>query len=124
MQDIKVFLRNLTETFNTYFQILELPCSIDLAAQIIRERDGALKAACTRPGVRNNWFNRFAAAKLEAKSKGVPVLSNLPIYLQMLDYTLLEFEEAVPFLGESRALVAAINAPPQRERLPRSNFAN
>jgi len=67
LQDIKVFLRNLTETFNTYFQILELPCSTDLAAQIIRERDGALKAACTRPGVQNNWFNRFAAAELEAK---------------------------------------------------------
>jgi len=78
-----VFLWNLTDTFNTYFQILELPCSVDLAAQIIRERDGALKAACTRPGVQNNWFNRFAAAKLKAKSKGVPVLSNLPIYLSI-----------------------------------------
>jgi len=65
--------------------ILELPCSSDLASQIIRERDGALKTACARPGVLNNWFNRFTAAKLEAKSKGVPVLTNLPIYLQMLD---------------------------------------
>jgi len=53
LQDIKVFMRNLTETFKTYFQILELPCSTDLAAQIIRERDGALKTTCTRPGVQN-----------------------------------------------------------------------
>jgi len=42
----------------------------------------------------------------------------------MLDCTLLEFEEAVPFLGESRAPVAAINAPPQRERHNRGNIAN
>ena len=42
----------------------------------------------------------------------------------MLDYTLLEFEEAVPFLGESRSPVATINAPPQRERNNRNNIAN
>jgi len=42
----------------------------------------------------------------------------------MLDYTLLEFEEAVPFLGESRAPVAAINAPSHRERHNRGNIAN
>jgi len=124
LQDIKIFLRQLTENVNTYFQILELPCSPDLASQIIRERDGALKTACTRPGVQNNWYNRFTAAKLEAKSKIIPVLANLNIYLQMLDYTLLEFEEAVPFLGESRTPVAAINAPPQRERHNRGNIAN
>jgi len=114
LADIKLFLRHLTENVNTYFQTLELPCSSDLA--VIRERVGALKTACTRPGVQNNWFNRFTAAKLEAKSRGVPVHTNLPIYLQMFDYTLLEFEEAVPFLGESRSPVATINAPPQRER--------
>jgi len=42
----------------------------------------------------------------------------------MLDYTLLDFEEAVPFLGESRAPVAAVNAPPQRERHARNIIAN
>jgi len=41
----------------------------------------------------------------------------------MLDYTLLEFEEAVPFLGESCAPAAAINAPPQREGHNRVNIA-
>jgi len=54
LTDFKLFLRNLTETFETYFQILGLPCSPDLATQIIRERDGALKTACTCPGVQNN----------------------------------------------------------------------
>jgi len=44
LQDVKIFLRQLTENVNTYFQILELPCSSDLASQIIRERDGALKS--------------------------------------------------------------------------------
>ena len=53
LADIK-FLRNLTENVNTYFRILELSCSSDLAAQVIRERDGTLKTACTRPGVQNN----------------------------------------------------------------------
>ena len=61
--------------------------SNNLAAQIICERDSALKSACTRPGVQNNWYNQFTAAKLEAKSRGVLVQTDLPIYLQMLDYT-------------------------------------
>jgi len=81
LADIKLFLRHLTENVNTYFQTLELPCSSDLGSQIFCERKGALKAACTRPGVQNNWFDRFTAAKLDAESKGVPVLTNLPIYL-------------------------------------------
>ena len=106
LNDVKMFLRNLTKTFETYFRILGSPCSPDLATQIIRDRDRALKTACTRPGVQNNWFNRFTAAKLEAKLQCVLVHTNLPIFLQMLDYTLLEFEEAVPFLGESRSPVA------------------
>jgi len=42
----------------------------------------------------------------------------------MLDYTLLEFDEAVPLLGESRVPVAAINAPSQRERYSRGNIAS
>jgi len=83
LADIIFFLQHLTEKFNTDFQILELPCSSDLAAQIIRERDGALKTTCTCPGVQNNWFHRFTAAKLDAKSKGVPVNTNLPIFICM-----------------------------------------
>jgi len=42
----------------------------------------------------------------------------------MLDYTLLEFEEAVSFLGESRSLVTTINGPPQRERHHRNIIYN
>jgi len=121
LNDIKMFLRNLTEKFTTHFQILELPYSSDLAPQIIRERDGALKSACTRPGVQNNWFNRFTAAKLEAKSRGVHVHTDLPIYLQMLDHTL--FEEAVPFLGDARSSVSAISVPPHGERNNRGSIS-
>jgi len=66
LADIKAFLRNLTENYNTYFQILELSCSLDLAVQVIRERDGALKSAC---GVQKNWFDRFTAAKLRSPAR-------------------------------------------------------
>jgi len=56
LADVKDFLRNLTENYNTYFQILELPCCSDLAAQVIREREDTLKSACTRPGLQSNQY--------------------------------------------------------------------
>jgi len=110
INDLKKFHKNMTDLYVTYFQILGIQCSKDLSRTIITEREAMLRSVCFRNGnTIHNGHSRFVSTITTAKEANTDVF-NIPIWLQILDYSFVEFEEALPYTGERKSSVGNMHA--------------
>jgi len=116
LQDVKRFIENLSSNFRTYFGVLKIACPDALAKEIIKDRERSL-AAMQHQFHDQKWWSHYLATKMHHATLPRQPLSNpLSIFIEMLTWSLEDWERTFERDSASKPQYAAQRTSPVQDR--------